>query len=115
MNQAVALPLIAASLVGCQRAADVSNNVASVAPPKHVPTPAEVAQRLVGQRLGAQNLGFSGAQTFTNRGATIVCGNYQVPGSPAQRFITVGEDDVFVEGEYSGDFGQAVAETCRNA
>ncbi len=110
-----AAPLFAVMLAGCggQEAVQAVNNIA--APPKAEPTPTERAERLVRERLNAQAVSFEDAQTFTSQGATVVCGRYRIADRPAQRFIAVGEEDVFVEGDWNGDMDQAVREICRNA
>lgn len=111
-----AAPLFAVMLAGCgggQEANIAQANVA--APPKAEPTPTQRAEALVRERLNAQAISFEDAQTFTSQGATVVCGRYRLADRPAQRFIAVGEEDVFVEGEFTGDMDQAVREICRNA
>ena len=121
MNQprSLALPLIASALVGgCQSGAAPANDAASVMPAKPAArNPAELAQRLVAQRLGGQQqLAFSDLQLFNSAGATIVCGRVAAAGAAPQRYIAVGEEDVFVESQMeAGHMDQAVAEFCRNA
>ncbi|MFN3726730.1 MAG: hypothetical protein ACK4SZ_10530 [Allosphingosinicella sp.] len=108
------ISLAAVTAAGCAQAEAPGNQPAAnvVQAPA---TPAEHAQRLVAQRLGnAQNLSFGEAQVFVSNGATVVCGRYQQAGQPAQRYVAVGEEDVFIEGEFVGDMNQAVAEACRN-
>ena len=115
MRPEIALIALAAlSAAGCAQAQAPGNEAAAnvVQAPAG---PAEQAQRLVAQRLGnAQNLSFGEAQVFMSNGATVVCGRYQQAGQPAQRYVAVGDEDVFIEGEYVGDMNQAVAEACRN-
>lgn len=110
-----AAPLFAVMLAGCggQSANDARANV--VAPPRAEPTPTQRAEALVRERLNAQAVSFEGTQVFASEGATVVCGRYRVADRPAQRFIAVGEEDVFVEGDWTGDMDQAVREICRNA
>jgi hypothetical protein len=114
---AMAMPLIAATLAGCQSVPAETNNVAAMAiPPVPVPeTPIEAAHRLVLARLAVgEGVAFQDEQLYTNAGATIVCGRYAQAGRPALRYIVVGEQDVFVESDFEGDIGAAAAETCRN-
>lgn len=108
------IPLAALTAAGCAEAQTPGNEPSAnvVQAPS---SPAEHAQRLVAQRLGnAQNLSFGETQIFSSNGATVVCGRYQQAGQPAQRYVAVGEEDVFIEGEFVGDMNQAVAEACRN-
>ena len=103
------------SAAGCAQAQAPANEAQPANVAQAPATPAEHAQRLVAQRLGnAQNLSFGEAQIFSSNGATVVCGRYQQAGQPAQRYVAVGEEDVFIEGEFVGDMNQAVAEACRN-
>jgi len=108
---------VALAASGCARAQDPAANQAQPANVAQAPaSPTELAQRLVVQRLGGQrNVSFGEAQVFTNNGATVVCGRYSQAGQPQQRFMTIGEEDVFVEGEFVGDINQAMAEACRNS
>lgn len=110
-----AAPLFAAMLAGCggQQANVAHANIAVL--PKAEPTPVERAQALVRQRLDARAVSFEGIEQFASGGAAIVCGRYRLADRPAQRFIAVGEEDVFVEGDFTGDMDQAIRETCRNA
>ena len=110
------IALAALSAAGCAQAREPGNQVAAPANVAQVPaSPAVNAQRLVAQRLGgARNLSFGEAQVFMSNGATVVCGRYQQAGQPPQRFVAVGDEDVFIEGEFVGDMNQAVAEACRN-
>ena len=106
---------VALGAAGCARAQDPAANVAQAANTVQAPAgPAERAQRLVAQRLGGANVSFGETQIFSSNGATVVCGRYQQAGQPPQRFVAVGEEDVFIEGEFVGDMNQAVAEACRN-
>ena len=114
----LALPLIAAAMIGgCQSGAAPANEAASAVPATPAALdPAEVAQRLVVQRLGGQQqqLAFSDVQLFNSAGATIVCGRVTPDGAAAQRYIAVGEEDVFVESQMeAGHMDQAAAEFCR--
>jgi hypothetical protein len=111
----VALPFLASALIGgCQSGAAPANEAAAAVPAMPAaPSPAELAQRLVTQRLGGQ-LAFSDLQLFNSEGATIVCGRVTPAGGPPQRYIAVGEEDVFVESQMeAGHMDQAVAEFCR--
>ena len=108
--------LAALTAAGCAQAQDPGNQGQSANVVQAPATPAEHAQRLVVQRLGgAQNLSFGEAQVFMSDGATVVCGRYTQPGQPAQRYMVIGDEDVFVEGEFDGNMNQAVAEACRNS
>ena len=110
------ISLTALGAAGCAEAQEPANQVASANMIQAPATPAEHAQRLVAQRLSnAQGLSFGGAQIFMSNGATVVCGRYQQAGQPAQRYVAVGDEDVFIEGDYVGDMNQAVAEACRNS
>ena len=112
------LPLFALAALGaagCAQAREPGNQAVAANVIEAPASPAQLAQRLVVQRLGGGgNVTFDGAQVFTNDGATVVCGRYSQAGQPAQRYMAVGEEDVFIEGEFVGDMNQAVAETCRN-
>lgn len=113
-----AVPLIAVALAGaCRSEVEPANNVAAAASPKAPPSPTERAQLLVLERLGTvPRFRFGPVQVFTNGGATIVCGGFQIPGQAHQRYIAVGEQDVFVESQMEpGHMDQAVTEFCRNA
>jgi hypothetical protein len=99
------------------RAAPANEAASAVPATPPAPTPAEVAQRLVVQRLGGQQqqLAFSDIRLFNSSGATIVCGRVTPAGAAAQRYIAVGEEDVFVESQMeAGHMDQAAAEFCRN-
>ncbi len=108
-----AVPLFAVMLAGCggQETNIARANLA--APPKAEPTPTERAHGLVRQRLGAETIAFEGEQVFVSEGATVVCGRYRLPDRAPLRFIAVGEEDVFVEGDFAGDMNEAVAEACK--
>ena len=109
------ISLAALSAAGCAQAQEPDNRVTANAVQAPA-SPAEHAQSLVARRLGnAQGLSFGEAQVFMSDGATVVCGRYTQSGQPAQRYMVIGEDDVFVEGEFDGDMNQAVAEACRNS
>jgi len=112
----LALPLMAGALVAaCQREAEPAANAASAVPAPAAPTPAELAQRLVREHVGAaQDVRFAEALVFDSGGATIVCGRFAQAGQAEQRFITVGNQDVFVESRMEpGHMDQAVTEFCR--
>ncbi len=111
-----ALLLPAALLGACRGSAEPANNQAAAAPAPTAPSPAEAAQRLVREHLGAgQDVQFADAQVFNNEGATVVCGRFAQAGGAAQRFIVVGEQDVFVESRMEpGHMDQAVTEFCRD-
>jgi hypothetical protein len=117
--RSLALPFIAGALIGgCQSGAAPANDAAAAVPVKPAAAnPAEIAQRLVVQRLGGQQpLAFSDVQLFNSEGATIVCGRVTPAGAAPQRYIAVGEEDVFVESQMeAGHMDRAVAEFCRNA
>jgi hypothetical protein len=116
----MAFPLIAGAMLGaCRSGAEPANNsaAAAAAPTPAAATPTELAQRLVAQRLGGlQGLAFSEAQVFNSAGAAIVCGRVARTGNAPERYIAVGEEDVFVESQMeAGHMDQAFAEFCRNA
>ncbi len=116
-SRSLALPLTAAALIGgCQSGTAPANEAASAVPATPAAlNPAEIAQRLVVQRLGGQQqLAFSDVQLFNSAGATIVCGRVTPAGAAPQRYIAVGEEDVFVESQMeAGHMDQAAAEFCR--
>jgi len=110
------IALGALSAAGCAEAQAPANQAQAANAVQALATPAEQAQRLVAQRLGnAQGISFGETQVFMSQGATVVCGRYAQPGQPAQRYMVIGEEDVFVEGEFDGNMNQAVAEACRNS
>ena len=115
---AFALPLMASALASaCSSGAEpVANAAAAPAAPKAPVSPTEAAEKLVRDRLGAaQPLRFAGAQVFNSGGATIVCGRVSA-GADEQRYIAVGEQDLFVERQMEpGDMDRAAQDFCRNA
>jgi hypothetical protein len=111
---AASLAALLAAGCGNRQEANAAAPVVNAPQPKAEPTPEEVARNLVTQRLGGAPVQFGPAQVFTNGGATVVCGRYQASGQAPNRYIAIGREDVFIEGEFSGDMNQAVAETCRN-
>jgi hypothetical protein len=120
LRSVLAVPLIAGAMVGgCRSGAEPANaSAAAPAPAAPAPvSPTELAQRLVVQRFGGvAGLAFSDAKLFNNEGAPIVCGRVARPGSAPERYIAVGEEDVFVESQMeAGHMDQAFAEFCRNA
>ena len=118
IRSVVAFPLIAGAMVGaCRSEAEPVNNLATAPAAPAPANPTELAQRLVTQRLGGeQGLGFSEVQLFNSEGATIVCGRVTRPGSAPERYIAVGEEDVFVESQMeAGHMDRAFNEFCRNA
>ncbi len=114
---AIASTLLVLVLGACRSEAEPANNVAAAPAAPAPANPTELAQRLVSQRLGAaEGLGFSEVQLFSSQGATIVCGRVTRPGNAPERYITVGEEDVFVESQMqAGHMDQAYNEFCRNA
>lgn len=111
---AAALPLIAGALLAsCGREEKVAANLAAAPVAKAPETAIARAERLVRARVDG-DIGFAGVRQFASGGADVVCGTYIPANGSPLRFIAVGAEDVFVEGDYSGDIGQAVAETCRN-
>jgi hypothetical protein len=109
------IALAALNVAACAQAQEPGDQAAAANVVEAPASPAEQAQRLVAQRLGnAGDLSFGEAQIFSSNGATVVCGRYQEAGEPAKRYVAVGEEDVFIEGEFVGDMNQAVAEACRN-
>lgn len=118
VTPSLAIPLVAGALLGaCSSEAQPAGNVAVAPAAPKAPSPIEVAQGLVRQRLGGdQALSFTDARTFDSEGAIIVCGRVARAGQGPQRYIAVGADDLFVEGEMApGHMDRAVAEYCRNA
>jgi len=110
--------LLAPALLGaCQGSAEPANKQPAAALAPAPPSPAEVAQRMVRQQLGAaSDLRFAQAQVFDSAGATIVCGRVAEGAQPEQRYIAVGEQDVFLENRMEpGHMDQAVTEFCRNS
>jgi hypothetical protein len=116
VTPALAAPLIAGALLGaCASEAQSQGNATALAAAEVKPSPTEVAQRLVRQRLGTSEARFSAAQVFDSEGATIVCGRV-AQGSGEQRYIAIGEEDLFIEGEMEpGHMDRAAQEFCRNA
>jgi hypothetical protein len=111
-----AAPLIAVMLAGC---GGQETNVARAnlaAPPKAEPTPTERAESLVRQRLGGRPPRFLETRLFNSAGATVVCGRVVPHDGAEERYIVVGEEDVFLESQMvARDMDQAVRETCRDA
>lgn len=115
---AILLPLAAGVAGGCGNRTEA--NRAAPAPPPVTAVPATAIERthhMVRQRLGgAANPSFGPAQTYRSAGAIVICGRFQLPGQPSQRYIALGDEDVFLESQMQpGHMDQAVQETCRNA
>lgn len=104
----------AAWIAGCGDAAAPANQAAaSEAPASERPEAA--AQRLVRQRLGNGEVRFGEARAYHDEGVTVVCGAYSQPGSPHQRFVAVGDIEVWLEPDMApGQMDRAFAEFCRD-
>jgi hypothetical protein len=103
----------------CGDAAVPANQAtAATAPAPPAPaTPDAVAQRLVRQQLGAAGSGlrFGAASIYTHDGVPVVCGSYAEAGRPEQRFVAVGDIDVWLEPNMQpGEMDRAFAEYCRD-
>jgi hypothetical protein len=79
-------------------------------------TPVTVAQRMVRRQLGvAGDVRFGQARIYTNDGIAIVCGSYTPQGQGEQRFVAVGDIDVWLEPNMApGEMDRAFAEYCRD-
>ena len=106
----------AALLAGCGGAAAPEDKAARVeAPAPARAGPEAEAERLVRQRLGPVELRFEEARAYRRDGIAIVCGSYSQPGRPHQRFVAVGDIDVWLEHEMEpGQMDRAFAEYCRD-
>lgn len=109
------LPLMA--LAACSGEGQAQANRAEQPAAPKAPSPLEQAEQKVRQELGGDAaLTFSAEQTFDSEGATIVCGTVSQAGQPAQRYIAIGEEDLFVESRMeAGHMDRAAHEFCRNA
>jgi hypothetical protein len=104
---------------GCGEAAvPVANETAATKAPAASPTvtPVTVAQRMVRQQLGAAgDVRFGAARIYSNNGIAIVCGAYAPQGQSEQRFVAVGDVDVWLEPNMApGEMDRAFAEYCRD-
>lgn len=104
---------------GCGDAAVPANQAkAARAPATAAPTtPDAVAQRLVRQQLGAagSDARFGATNIYTHDGVPVVCGSYAESGRPEQRFVAVGDVDVWLEPNMRpGEMDRAFAEYCRD-
>ena len=110
------LPL--AMVAACGQAAVPAANEAAAAKAPAAPavTPVTVAQRMVRQQLGpAGEVRFGAARIYTNEGVAIVCGSYAPQGQSEQRFVAVGDVDVWLEPNMApGQMDRAFAEYCRD-
>jgi hypothetical protein len=112
--------LAAAVLIaGCGEASvPAANDAAAAKAPARSPavTPVTVAQRMVRQQLGPNgDVRFGAARIFTNDGIAIVCGSYAPQGGGEQRFVAVGDVDVWLEPNMApGEMDRAYAEYCRD-
>jgi hypothetical protein len=106
----------AAFLAGCQQAAAPENKaVAARAPAGPGPGPVEVAQRLVRRNAGAGEIRFDEARTYTHGGVAIVCGRYSKAGASAQRYVAVGDLQVWLEPDMApGEMDRAFGQYCRD-
>jgi hypothetical protein len=104
----------AALLASCGQAAEPANKAAAVKAPEPA-TPEALAQRLVRQRLGGEDVRFEDARAFAHDGATVVCGTYSQPGRAHQRFVAVSGVDLWLEPDMApGQMDRAFAEFCRD-
>jgi hypothetical protein len=106
----------AALLAGCGEAAAPGNAAAPAGAKAPEPaTPEALAQRLIRQRLRSDEVRFEGARAYRSGAATVVCGTYAEPGRPLQRFVAVGDVDVWLEPDMApGQMDRAFAEFCRD-
>ena len=111
------LPLAMVAACG-EAAVPASNDAAAANAPARSPavTPVTVAQRMVRQQLGPNGeVRFGAARIFTNDGIAIVCGSYAPHGQGEQRFVAVGDVDVWLEPNMApGEMDRAFAEYCRD-
>ena len=104
----------AALIAGCREASAPSNEAAPH-PAQPPATPQAVAERLVRQRLGGAEIRFQDSRTYRSGAVPVVCGTYSEPGRPHQRFVAVGDVDVWIEPEMApGQMDRAFAEFCRD-
>ena len=111
------LPL--AMVAACGEAAVPAGNEAATAKAQArspAVTPVTVAQRMVRQQLGPNgDVRFGAARIYTNDGIAIVCGTYAPQGQSEQRFVAVGDVDVWLEPNMApGEMDRAFAEYCRD-
>ena len=111
------LPLVMVAACG-QAAAPAANETSAAKAPARSPavTPVTVAQRMVRQQLGPNgDVRFGAARIYTNDGIAIVCGAYAPQGQSEQRFVAVGDVDVWLEPNMApGEMDRAFAEYCRD-
>jgi hypothetical protein len=102
----------------CGEAAVPANETAPVAKAPAAPaTPDAVAQRMVRQQLGAEGEGvrFGAARIYTHDGVPVVCGSYAQARQAEQRFVAVGDIEVWLEPNMRpGEMDRAFAEYCRD-
>ena len=111
--------LTLALTAACGEAAVPTGNESAVAKaPARSPavTPVTVAQRMVRQQLGpAGDVRFGAARIYSNGGIAIVCGSYAPQGQGEQRFVAVGDVDVWLEPNMApGEMDRAFAAYCRD-
>jgi hypothetical protein len=111
------LPLALAG--GCGEAAvPAANEAAAAKAPAQSPavTPVTVAQRMVRHQLGAAgDVRFGDARIYSHGGVAIVCGSYAPQGQGEQRFVAVGDVDVWLEPNMApGEMDRAFAQYCRD-
>jgi hypothetical protein len=101
---------------GCGEAAAPQNKAAAAAPaPAAAPSPEAVAQRLVRRQLGTGEVRFGAARVFRDEGFAIVCGSYARGREPEQRFVAVGDIQVWLEPDMApGEMDRAFAQYCRD-
>ena len=111
-------PLALVAACGGEAAVPASNEAAAVRAPAPSPavTPVTVAQRMVRRQLGAVgDVRFGAARVYSNSNLAIVCGSYAPPGQSEQRFVAVGDLDVWIEPNMPRDqMDRAFAEYCRD-
>jgi hypothetical protein len=106
-------------MAACDEAAVPASNETAAAPAAAQPpaaTPVTIAQRMVRQQLGpAGEVRFGSARIYSNDGIAIVCGSYAPQGQSEQRFVAVGDVDVWLEPNMApGEMDRAFAEYCRD-
>ncbi|HZF94913.1 MAG TPA: hypothetical protein VEZ20_08575 [Allosphingosinicella sp.] len=120
MVRRAVLALAAAVLIaGCGEASvPAANDAATAKAPARSPavTPVTIAQRMVRQQLGPSgDVRFGAARIYTSGGIAIVCGSYAPQGQGEQRFVAVGDVDVWLEPNMApGEMDRAFAQYCRD-
>ena len=117
MTRRVLLALGAVLLfAGCGEGAAPDNGAAAAAPPPAAPpAPEQVAQRMVRRQLGGSEVSFGATRVYRDDGFAIVCGSYRQPRQSEQRFVAVGDLQVWLEPDMAaGEMDRAFAEYCRD-